>query len=171
MIKRREAAPSYPSSSEPLALAAAATKANPRLGPELQQLWFTLLRESWSTLVIMPSHAGGSSIELTRALAEVGRMHRGSPPMVLDARGVELGRAPPLIIDMSTHVDNGGIVLVAADSVLENQVGIPLALAAHAVLLTVTLGHADLGSAQRTLELLGRQRVLGCVTVPVVEQP
>ena len=169
MIKRREALSSPSSSAEPLALAAAAKAANPRLGPELQQLWFTLLRESWSTLVIMPSHAGGSSIELSRALAEVGRMHRGSPPMVIDARGTELGRATHLIIDMSTHVDNGGIVLIAADAVVENQVGIPLALAANAVLLTVTLGHADLASAERTLELLGRQRILGCVTVPAVE--
>ncbi|MBF5042600.1 hypothetical protein FGE12_09325 [Aggregicoccus sp. 17bor-14] len=168
MMKRREAVSSLSASSEPLALAAA-VKANPRLSPELQQLWFTLLREPWSTLVVMPSHPGGSSIELTRALAEVARMHRGSPPMVIDARGAELGRAPHFIIDMSTHVDNGGMVLVAADAVVENQVGIPLALAANAVLLTVTLGQADVASAERTLELLGRQRILGCVTVPAVE--
>ena len=67
---------------------------------------------------------------------------------------------------MTTHASNGGLVLVAASAVLENQVGIPLALAASAVLLTVTLGETDLPSVHRTLELVGRQRVLGCVTVP-----
>jgi hypothetical protein len=154
-----------PGAEEPLALAAA-QQANPRLPSELQQLWFTLLRHPWSTLVVMPGHAGGSSLALTRALAEVGRMHRGSRPMLIDARGADLGRAPGLIMDMSNHVDNGGLVLVAADAVVENQLGIPLALAANSVLLTVTLGVATHGDLERSMELLGRHRVLGCVTVP-----
>ena len=47
MTKWREAA-SPAAMSEPLALAAAA-KGNPRLPSELQQLWFTLLRQSWSS--------------------------------------------------------------------------------------------------------------------------
>ena len=164
MTKWRNTAP-QPGSDEPLALAAA-QQANPRLPAELQQLWFTLLRHRWSTLVVMPAHAGGSSLALARALAEVGRLHRGSRPMLIDARGADLGRAPSLIMDMTTHVDNGGLVLVAADPVVENQLGIPLALAANAVLLSVTLGTATHGSVEQTLELVGRHRVLGCVTMP-----
>jgi hypothetical protein len=157
---------SFKSSAGTSAALAVAARANPLLSSDLQELWFSLLRQRWSTLVVMPAHRGGSSLELTQSLADVGRAHRGSRPMVIDARTSELGQAAAHITEMTTHASNGGLVLVAASAVLENQVGIPLALAASAVLLTVTLGETDMPSLERTLELVGRQRVLGCVTLP-----
>ncbi len=162
-MNRQESFKASPGTAAALAVAA---RANPLLPSDLQELWFSLLRQGWSTLVIMPAHRGGTSLELTQSLAEVGRAHRGSRPMVIDARTAELGQAASLISEMTTHAANGGLVLVAANAVLENQVGIPLVLAANAVLLSVTLGQTDVPSVERTLELVGRQRVLGCVTVP-----
>lgn len=132
---------------------------------ELQQLWFSTLKRPWNTLVVMPTHAGGDAFDVANALAGVGRVHRGSAVRLIDARGAELGRAVSLISDMSSHALNGGLAVAVVDAMSESEAGVPLALAADAVLLTATLGVADLAGARRTLGLLGPQRVLGCVAI------
>ncbi len=70
-----------------------------------------------------------------------------------------------LIIEMTSHAASGGLVIVALDSVLSNQAGIPVALAADAALLCVTMGDTELDAARRTVSLVGKDRFVGTVTV------
>jgi hypothetical protein len=131
---------------------------------ELQQLWFACLRREWSSLVVIPAHPGGSSLFVARSLAEVGGLQRNSPVKLITAEGTDMAATSRLIIDMTAHVASGGLVIVAIDSVLENQAGIPVALAADAALLCVSYGESDFASARRTLELVGQDRFVGTVT-------
>jgi len=57
-------------------------------------------------------------------------------------------------------------VVVLLSSVIDVMAGVPIAMAADAVVLTVTLGKTRLDDARRTLELVGAQRVLGTILVP-----
>jgi hypothetical protein len=49
--------------------------------------------------------------------------------------------------------------------VVENPLGIAIAFAADAVLVTIELGVTDLASARKTIEMVGRERLLGCVVI------
>lgn len=133
---------------------------------EVQRLWFAALRKDWASLAVMPAHPEGSVEGVAQALAQVARLHKDEQVKVISARGADLAATSRLIIDMTTHVAQGGLCLVVLDSVLTNPAGIPLALAADAALLCVELGEADSESARRTVELVGATRFVGAVTVP-----
>jgi hypothetical protein len=133
---------------------------------EAQQLWFATLRQPWSSLVVIPADSKLSGMVVARALAEVGGLHRGSPIQLISAENLDIAAASRLIIEMTSRVAGGNQVIVAIDSVLSNSTGIPVALAADAALLCVGLGETEFRSARRTLDLVGKNRFLGSVTLP-----
>jgi len=138
----------------------------------LQQLWFAVQRLEWSSLVVMPSGPESSAFEVARALHEVGKLTMGDRLLLLDARGVKLTGTAPLILEMTnpspvrTASDpRSERVLVLIDWVLAQPSGVPIALAADAALLCVELGKTTVDSARETIQLIGAQRFLGCVTL------
>ncbi len=143
---------------------AAAEKEPP--SSEVQRLWFAALRKDWSSLAVLPAHPEGSAEGVARALAKVASIHKDEGVKVISARGADLSATSRLIIDMTSHVAQGGLCILVLDSVLNNPAGIPLALAADAALLCVELGEADGESARRTVDLIGSSRFVGAVTVP-----
>ncbi len=143
-----------------------------KLGPSgtsqhtLLQLWaLANQRQRWSSLVVMPSHPGGSGRQAAAALLEVGNKQSATPVRFLDAEGLELGQAARVVRELETYVEQGERVVVLLDSVLSNPVGLEVALAAERALLCVKLGDSDFSSARRTLELVGKERFLGSVTL------
>ena len=132
---------------------------------DVQRLWFATLRKEWNSLVVLPAHAKGSGTAIGRALAQVASLHKDSAIKLVSAEGADLAGASRLIIDMTSHVASGGMVIVVLDSVLSNPAGIPVALAADAVLLCVQLEDADVESARRTVEMIGESRFVGAVTL------
>jgi hypothetical protein len=135
------------------------------LAAELQQLWFACLRRPWSSLVVLPAHPEGSAQLVAQALAEIGGLHRNRPVKLINTEGLKLSMSSRAILEMTSHAMSGELTIVCADSVLSNQAGIPLALAADAVLLCVDLGQTDLISARRTIELVGANRFVGSVAI------
>lgn len=139
----------------------------------MQQLWFSIQRLPWSSLVLLPADPETSSDAVGKALHEVGRLTMGDRLRLLDARGLQLPATAPLILDMSgaspvrpAGADRSERVLVLVESVLSQPSGIPVALAADAVVLCLTLGKTPVASARETLKLVGEQRFVGCVTIP-----
>ncbi len=139
----------------------------------MQQLWFSIQRLEWSTLVVVPAGPETSALDFGRPLFEVGRLAMGDRLRLLDARKVELGGTAPLILDMTgaSPVRAAGPpwnerVLVLIEPVVSHPSGIPIALAADAALLCVEMGKSSLASARETVQILGAQRFVGCVTLP-----
>ena len=56
-------------------------------------------------------------------------------------------------------------VIVALDPVATNPLGIAVASAVDAVLLCISLGETTIGAAKQTVELIGRERFIGCVVI------
>lgn len=133
--------------------------------PELQRLWFATLKKDWSSLVVLPAHPGGQAINVARALAQVAAVHKDAPIKLISGEGADLQNASRLIIDMTTHVASGGLVILVLESIVSNPAGIPVALAADAALLCIQLGETDFDSAERTVGLLGESRFVGAVTL------
>lgn len=131
----------------------------------LQQLWFATLRTEWRSLVIVPAHADGSAAPVAKALAAVGAVHLGSAVEVVDAGHVSLEGASAVAQQMRAKVAAGARAIVPVDSLVTSLAGLPIALAADAVLVAVALGVGDLRSARKTLELLGEGKVLGAVAI------
>jgi hypothetical protein len=132
----------------------------------LLHLWAMLnARHRWSSLVVVPSHEGGSGLQTAQAILEVGSRQGTTPIHFLDAEGLELGSAQHVVNEMLAYVEQGDRVVVLIDSVVSNPVGLEVALAAERALLCVTLGDSDFSSARRTLDLIGKERFVGSVTL------
>lgn len=132
----------------------------------LLHLWAMLNQKGrWSSLVVVPSHDGGSGLQTAQSILEVASRQGSTPVHFLDAEGLELGAAQHVVAEMLAYVEQGDRVVVLIDSVIANPVGLEVALAAERALLTVSLGTSDYTSARRTLELIGKERFLGSVTL------
>lgn len=141
---------------------------------EIQRLWFALVKRPWRSLVLAAANPGGNSWEIAEALAEVGQLHWGTTIKLMDAEGAALTESAALVAEMTTCAAAGKPVFVAVGSLVENLAGVPLAHAADAVVLCVTLGTADFSSARRSVELIGADKILGCVALrrkPAPVQP
>jgi hypothetical protein len=153
---------------------------------DLQELWFATRRREWRTLVVMPASGGTSALPIAKALGEVGGFIRMSPVQVIQAEGMDLGKIASLVIDINSAATSaawtmnapmarapGGwepsvrldATIVALDPVVSNPLVLPVALAADAVLLCVELGTTQLEAARRTIELVGRDRIIGSVVI------
>lgn len=131
----------------------------------LLYLWTLLNQRPWSSLVVVPAHPGGSGRKTAEAILEVGTAHRSSPIHLLDAEGLPLGGASALVREMMAYVQQGDRVVVTLDSVIANPVGLEVALAAQRALLCVSLGTTDFASARRTIDMIGKERFAGSVTI------
>jgi hypothetical protein len=158
---------------------------------ELQELWFATRRREWKSLVVVPASPGSSVLHIAQALGEVGTAIRMSPVQVVNAEGMDLDRIARLVQDLSGEdkaeakgavwtsgsaarspggwdvpagrgAPAGRATIVALDAVAENPLILPLALAADAVLLCVEVGRTRLEDARHTVELIGRDRIIGC---------
>jgi hypothetical protein len=134
------------------------------LPTDIQRLWFATLKKEWSSLAVLPAHVGGSAAPIGKALAKVAALQKDSSIKLISAEGADLSGASRLIIEMTSHVAQGGLAIVVLDSIISNPAGIPVALAADAALLCVELGHADVDSGRRTMQLLGENKFVGAVT-------
>jgi len=133
---------------------------------ELLHLWTLLTqREKWSSLVVVPAQPGASALLAGRAIVEVGSQYRERPIRLIDAEGLPPGAGGRLVRDMKAFVEQGGMVVVSIDSILSNPVGLEVALAAERALLCVPLGSTQFSAARHTLELIGKARFLGSVTL------
>jgi len=137
----------------------------------LQQLWFSIQRREWSSLVAVPADRDMPVMDFVKPLYDVGRLAMGDNLRLVDAREVKLTRTAPLIVEMTgagrgPGSKGGERVLVVIDSVLSHPSGVPVALAADAALLCVEMGKTSLAAARETLQIVGAQRFLGCITLP-----
>ena len=60
---------------------------------------------------------------------------------------------------------SGGRVVISIPSVIEKPLGLAIARASSIVVVTIELGRTRLADARRTIELIGRGRIAGCVLV------
>src|SRR5215472_8045529 len=125
---------------------------------EFRDLWFATLRQEWSALVVVPAHGGASAVPIARSLAEIGGVD------LICAEGVTPGSSTSITQGMLASAARGRVI-VALDPLVSNPAGLPVALAADAALLCVTLGQTEIASARRTVEMIGLDRFIGCIAL------
>lgn len=142
---------------------------------EFQELWFVLARKHWKSLVLVPADEGESAAGTAASLAHVGRQLCREPVTFLILAGpIDTGSAARIITAFDSMVQAGtalatpaaGQVIVAVQPVVAEPLGIAVTKAADATVLCIRLGHTRLSAARRTIELVGRERIRGCLIVP-----
>lgn len=139
----------------------------------LQELWFATRRRNWKSLVLVPASPGRSAFPLANALGETGEFISRSPVHVINAEGMDLDQVTSVATDLSgaaarsaggaSERGNQRSTIVSIDAVTANPLALGIALAADAVLVCIELGGTNLDVARRTIEMIGRDRIVGSV--------
>lgn len=140
---------------------------------EYQELWFTLSREAWRTVVLVPADPGISAVDIANALGDVAKWLREPPVTIITMSDpLDYVLATQLELRVSPNEQNGagreasaGKIIVAVQPVVVEPLGLSVTRAADAVILCIQKGHSRLASVRRTIDLIGRARIRGCVFV------
>ena len=135
-----------------------------------QELWFTLARSPWNSLVVVPADEDDSTAGIAAALADIGRRLRNMPVTFLVMAGAidfaSAGKFVSAVARNDGQASDGppaSRVVVAVPSVIGEPLALAVTDAADAVVLCVRKGSTHRKAAARTIELVGRERILGCV--------
>jgi hypothetical protein len=136
-----------------------------------QEVWFALARREWSALALVPVDSGESAADLATSMAEVGRRLRASRITPIVATTLEYTQAAAITSTIvatrqgasSRVFQDRAQVVVAIPPIVDEPLGAAVAQAADAAILCVRLGRSKLSAVRRAIELIGREKVAGCV--------
>lgn len=131
---------------------------------DLRELWYALLKKPWASLAVVPAHAGGKADQLAQRLAEAGGLYSRRPLKFLRGDALDLGKAAQLAMQLSDPRprEPGPNTIVSLESLIANPLGIGVVVAADATLLVLERMRCDFDSARKTIEMIGREKILGC---------
>jgi hypothetical protein len=132
---------------------------------DLRRMWFRLMRGPWSSIVVIPSDPSISAKTATEPLAQISRDEEFDPFLVLSGEGATVASGARLAKDLQAAVAAGTRVVATVDSVMTNLGGVALIRDAAAVLLVVRLGESRFDSINSTVDIVGRERVIGCAVL------
>ena len=133
--------------------------------PRWQKIWLSIQGKDWRSLAIVPANRGFSTLEVARALVDVGWQHRGLPIGLADLRNVTLPYIDAVVDEVRAHVYRGERVLIALRSVFESPAALAIAQSADSALLCVSLGDTKIANAEETIQQVGQPRFLGSIIV------
>jgi hypothetical protein len=131
----------------------------------LQKLWLATQRRQWSSLAVVPANRSTDTLPVAEMLARIAWWYRGQPSCVFDLRDVSLRLVEYQIAEVQAQIEGGSRVFIALRSIFDNPTAIPIGRQADAVILCTVLGRTDLRAAQKTIDQLGRERVLGSIVL------
>ena len=132
---------------------------------EWQRIWFSIRQQGWSSLTLVPTHAGIDGRKVAEAFAATGRVQGERPVSVINGEGIHLEGVQHVIEAIEAAVSRGEWVIVPVDAIAENPAAIAIVQAASASLLLVRLGESLLTSAQNAIDAVGRERFLGSLVL------
>jgi hypothetical protein len=141
---------------------------------EIEGLWFKLARIPWRTLVLVPADEGASAVEVAAALADVGRRLRAAPvTFLLLSSPMDYAAAGKIVQAVGGRRDAAspeerqadGRLLIAIPPVVTEPLGLAVTEVADAVVLCIEKGESRMRVAERTIELVGRERVIGALMI------
>jgi hypothetical protein len=136
-----------------------------------QQLWLATQKKPWRSLAVVGASPDLDTVGVAELLSKIAWWYRGEPSCVFDLRDASLRLVEYQVHEIAMQVDAGLRVILALRSIGENPTAIPLARAADAVVLCVGLGKTELKAAEKTIEQIGRDRVLGCIVEKSIKSP
>ena len=161
----------------------------------LQELWIRLAKQEWTSIAVIPAHPGGAADGFARSLAAIGSRLSFEPVSAVTVKVLGPSSAMALstlanhvrnratrlwqgsgIIEVlnepstSETKDGGytttsGQLVLGIPSVLSEPVSLTVAHAADIVLLVAEKDRTRTKDVKRSIELIGRARIVGCCLV------
>jgi hypothetical protein len=128
---------------------------------EWQRLWFTLQGHQWTSLVVIGIDGAKDASQVAMRIAEVGNLDKRTPVRVISAFGASLDAVAQVVDQLGEPT----LTVVTCDSPRSNPAMLPLVQAASGVVLVVRLGETWLDSVRKTVDSIGRHKVLATVSV------
>jgi len=136
-------------------------------------LWFALAQRRLLSLALVPMDAEQNVSRLGAALADVGRRLGDSPVTAIAGDQIDyafVARASEIIATTGRgHPKRPGAspleVIVAIQPVTVEPLGLAIVQAADAALLCVSMGRSHLSDVRKALDLIGRDKLAGWVSV------
>ena len=152
------------------------TEALMRATRDIQELWLQLAPRNWKSMVVVPVEPDLSAAGYARSVAEVGASLGDGPVTFVNLEDLERapngadadrGRARTVVNRLKSirqGADPGQLVLVI-QSVMTSPMGVLIARAADVVVLCVQMERTQLKDVRRTVELIGQDRIVGCLAI------
>ncbi len=142
-------------------------------GRHYQALWFSLAGLAWNSLVLVPADHRGSTAHIARALADIGDQLSVVPVTSVVANHSNYRSAVQIAVGVSgtawadeeRAVPRAGRALISIDSVIDEPLGVAVCQAADATVICVELGRSGLAAVRRSIELIGRDRIVGTFVI------
>jgi hypothetical protein len=131
-------------------------------------VWFALSEHEWSSLVVVPAHPEVSTSSSVRAIVAAARLYEMRTVNVLDADDIANSAVRDIIAHIAERSRAGELTIVALPSPIRNPSAVPIARAADAAVLLVPLGKAEFADSRRAIDLVGRSRFIGSISLPRV---
>jgi len=128
---------------------------------EWQRLWFTLQSHQWTSLVVIGIDGAKDASQTAMRIAEVGNLDKRTPTRVISALGASLDAVAEVVDRLAEPT----LTLVTCDSPRANPAMLPIVQAASGAVLVVRLGETSLDAVRKTVESIGRDKVLATVSV------
>jgi hypothetical protein len=126
-----------------------------------QRVWLHLQSRAWRTLAVVPAEAGMPAGHAAHVLAAIAA-ENGEAFDLFDARSTELDRAP---VEVAAAAGGSRRVLVVTRAIEEDLATVPLARAADAVLLCVSIGSTSLRAVAEVMAAIGKERFLASLSL------
>ena len=130
-----------------------------------QQIWFAAMRRPCSSMALVPARPGTSALFVAEGLASVGHLHGDRPVKLIDAEKTELPEVAEVGRSLAAVGDRLELAVVVTDCPLSRPASIAVARLAEAAVLVIPLGETGFSEARRAMDLVGRDRFIGAVTL------
>jgi hypothetical protein len=140
----------------------------PEPGRVILELWMALSRRPWRSVVLLPADRRDSTEAAAKALAEVGRRLRLARVEAVVAEELGYEQAGTLIRSLAAHGSTSGPadqLVVSIPSVVVEPLGVAVARQADLVVLCIRMGWSALDDARQTVQLVGEDRMAGCLVL------
>jgi hypothetical protein len=135
-----------------------------------QELWVAIVRNRWGSVVLVPADAAAPAAAIATSLAELASRVSPIPVQAIVAEPLDYALVAQRVASCGTRqagpqraASAAERVIVAVRPVVAEPLGVTVALAADAAVVVAELGRTRLADIRRTVELLGRERLAGCV--------
>ena len=130
-----------------------------------QQLWFVLQGTPWSALAVLPADAGIDVRGVAEALVDIGQKSGAADVTLVNGVGARFNEVQSLVDRIEAAKRRGVQVVVACEPLEDSPAMLALTRVATGTLLVVRLGQSRFSAVRKTVEAVGRDRVITSVTL------
>jgi hypothetical protein len=138
---------------------------------DCRELWGSLARRPWRSLLLLPVEDAAAAASVAASLGEAGRRMGGTPVEVRVVPGaLDPDSAGKLVASVAPEAPGRSgakaeRVVLALPPLSSEPLGVTVAQGVDAVVLVLCAGRTELAAAQQTIDLVGRERIAGCLLV------